>query len=93
MRSVFVSDHNKKVRLTLKYPASTGHNFDEVLRVIDSLQLTEPTSTKVATPVNRRQSEDVIIVPAVSNEDAEKLFAGGWKELKPYLRVVAQPKG
>ena len=90
VRSVFVIDHNKKIRMMLTYPASTGRNFDEILRVIDSLQLTD--RYKVATPVNWVQGEDVIIVPAVSNEDAQKLFPGGWKELKPYLRVVPQPK-
>jgi thioredoxin-dependent peroxiredoxin len=91
VRSVFVIDHNKKVRMTLTYPASTGRNFDEILRVIDSLQLTD--KYKVATPVNWKQGEDVIIVPAVNNDDAKKLFPAGWKELKPYLRVVPQPKG
>ena len=90
VRSVFVIDHNHKVRLTITYPASTGRNFDEVLRVIDSLQLTD--SHKVATPVNWKQGDDVIIVPAVSNEDATKLFPDGWDEQKPYLRVVPQPK-
>ena len=90
VRSVFVIDPNKKVRLTLTYPASTGRNFDEILRVIDSLQLTD--KHKVATPVNWKQGDDVIIVPAVSNDDAKKLFPGGWKELKPYLRVVPQPR-
>jgi len=78
------------VRLTLTYPASTGRNFDEILRVIDSLQLTD--GYKVATPVNWKKGEDVIIVPAVSNEDAKKLFPAGWKELKPYLRLVPDPK-
>ncbi|MDM4769772.1 peroxiredoxin [Solimonas sp. SE-A11] len=91
VRSVFIVDHNKKIRLTLTYPASTGRNFDEVLRVIDSLQLTD--KYKVATPVNWKQGDDVIIVPAVNNEDAKKLFPQGWKELRPYLRVVPQPKG
>ncbi|MFC4253735.1 peroxiredoxin [Sinimarinibacterium flocculans] len=91
VRSVFVIDPNKKVRLTITYPASTGRNFDEILRVIDSLQLTD--GYKVATPVNWKAGEDVIIVPAVSNEDAGKLFPQGWKELKPYLRIVSQPKG
>ncbi len=90
VRSVFVIDPNKKVRLIITYPASTGRNFDEVLRVIDSLQLTD--GHKVATPVNWKQGEDVIIVPAVSNDDAKKLFPQGWKEIKPYLRVVPQPK-
>ncbi|MGB0217752.1 MAG: peroxiredoxin [Sinimarinibacterium flocculans] len=91
VRSVFVIDPNKKVRLTITYPASTGRNFDEILRVIDSLQLTD--GYKVATPVNWKAGEDVIIVPAVSNEEASKLFPQGWKELKPYLRIVPQPKG
>lgn len=90
VRSVFVIDHNKKLRMSLTYPASTGRNFDEILRVIDSLQLTD--KFKVATPVNWVQGEDVIIVPAVNNEDAKRLFPGGWKELKPYLRLVSQPK-
>lgn len=89
VRSVFVIDPNKKVRLTLTYPASTGRNFDEILRVIDSLQLTD--GYKVATPVNWKKGEDVIIVPAVSNDDAKKLFPAGWKELKPYLRLVPDP--
>ena len=90
VRSVFVIDPNKKVRLTITYPASTGRNFDEVLRVIDSLQLTD--KHKVATPVNWKQGEDVIIVPSVKDEDAQKLFPQGWKALKPYLRLVKQPK-
>jgi thioredoxin-dependent peroxiredoxin len=89
VRSVFVIDPKKKVRLTLNYPASAGRNFDEILRVIDSLQLTD--QFKVATPVNWKQGEDVIIVPSVSNDDARKLFPGGWKEVKPYLRVTPQP--
>ena len=91
VRSVFVIDPNKKIRLTLNYPASAGRNFDEILRVIDSLQLTD--RHKVATPVNWKQGEDVIIVPSVSNEEAKKLFPEGWKEIKPYLRVVRQPRG
>ncbi|HWY24193.1 MAG TPA: peroxiredoxin [Nevskia sp.] len=90
VRSVFVIDPNKKVRLTITYPASTGRNFDEVLRVIDSLQLTD--KYKVATPVNWKQGEDVIIVPSVKDEDAQKLFPQGWKALKPYLRVVKLAK-
>lgn len=90
VRSVFVIDPNRKVRMTLTYPASTGRNFDEILRVIDSLQLTD--GYKVATPVNWKKGEDVIIVPAVSNEDAKTLFPGGWNELKPYLRMVTDPK-
>jgi alkyl hydroperoxide reductase subunit AhpC len=89
VRSVFVIDPTNKVRLTFTYPASTGRNFDEVLRVIDSLQLTD--GYKVATPVNWKNGDDVIIVPAVSNDDAKKLFPGGWDEKTPYLRVVKQP--
>lgn len=91
VRSVFVIDPNKKLRLTLTYPASTGRNFDEILRVIDSLQLTD--GYKVATPVNWKPGEDVIIVPSLKNEDAAKLFPNGWKTLKPYLRLVPHPKG
>jgi len=90
VRSVFIIDPKKKVRLMLTYPASTGRNFDEILRVIDSLQLTDKHS--VATPVNWKQGGDVIIVPSLSDEDAKKKFPGGWKTLKPYLRVVPQPK-
>lgn len=89
VRSVFVVDPNNKVRLTLTYPASTGRNFDEILRVIDSLQLTD--GYKVATPVNWTQGDDVIIVPAVSNDEAAELFPDGWDEQRPYLRVVKQP--
>ncbi|MGM0559844.1 MAG: peroxiredoxin [Pseudomonadota bacterium] len=89
VRSVFIIDPNKKIRLMLTYPASTGRNFDEILRTIDSLQLTD--GYKVATPVNWKQGEDVIIVPSLSNEDAEKLFPQGWDEQKPYLRVTKQP--
>ncbi len=90
VRTVFVIGPDKKVKLTLTYPASTGRNFDEVLRVIDSLQLTAKHS--VATPVNWKGGEDVIIVPALSDDDAKKKFPGGWKTLKPYLRMVPQPK-
>ncbi|WP_028006767.1 peroxiredoxin [Solimonas flava] len=90
VRSVFIIDPNKKIRLIITYPASTGRNFDEILRVIDSLQLTD--QYKVATPVNWKPGEDVIIVPALKDEDARKLFPQGWKALKPYLRLVAQPK-
>lgn len=89
VRSVFVIDPNKKVRLTITYPPSTGRNFDEVLRVIDSLQLTD--AHKVATPVNWQPGQDVIIVPSLSDEDAKKRFPEGWKTLKPYLRIVKQP--
>ena len=90
VRSVFIIDPSKKVRLTLTYPASTGRNFNEILRVIDSLQLTD--SHKVATPVNWAQGDDVIIVPAVSDDDAKALFPDGWDTQKPYLRVVKQPE-
>ncbi len=89
VRSVFVIDHNNKIRLTLTYPASTGRNFDEILRVIDSLQLTD--SNKVATPVNWKQGDDVIIVPSLSDEQAAEIFTEGWDEQRPYLRVVKQP--
>lgn len=89
VRSVFVIDPSRKVRLTLTYPASTGRNFDELLRVIDSLQLTD--NHKVATPGNWKQGEDVIIVPSLSNEQAKELFPGGWVEQKPYLRTTKQP--
>ncbi|MFO0617980.1 MAG: peroxiredoxin [Polyangiaceae bacterium] len=89
VRSVFVIGPDKKVKLTITYPASTGRNFEELLRVIDSLQLTAGYS--VATPVNWKDGEDVIIVPSLSNEDAEKKFPKGWKALKPYLRVTPQP--
>jgi len=89
VRSVFVIGPDKKIKLTITYPASTGRNFDEILRVIDSLQLTAKHS--VATPVNWHRGEDVIIVPSLSDEDAKKKFPGGWKTVKPYLRVVKQP--
>jgi alkyl hydroperoxide reductase subunit AhpC len=89
VRSVFVIDPARKVRLTLTYPASTGRNFDELLRVIDSLQLTD--KHKVATPGNWKHGEDVIIVPSVSNEQAKALFPAGWTEHKPYLRTTKQP--
>jgi alkyl hydroperoxide reductase subunit AhpC len=89
VRSVFIIDAARKVRATMTYPASTGRNFDEILRVIDSLQLTD--SYKVATPVNWRPGDDVIIVPSVSNDDARALFPAGWNELRPYLRLVKQP--
>ena len=90
VRSVFVIDPNKKVRLTLTYPPSTGRNFDEIMRVIDSLQLTD--AHKVATPVNWKDGDQVIILPSLSNEDAKIRFPGGWTELRPYLRMVDQPK-
>ncbi len=89
VRSVFVIDSEKKVRLIITYPASTGRNFAEVLRAIDSLQLTD--KYKVATPVDWQHGDDVIIVPSLSNEEASELFPGGWDEQKPYLRIVEQP--
>ncbi len=89
VRSVFIIDPAKKIRAMITYPASTGRNFDEILRVIDSLQLTD--QHKVATPVNWRQGEDVIIVPSLSNDEARKLFPEGWHEQRPYLRLVKQP--
>jgi len=89
VRSVFVIGPDKKVKLTITYPASTGRNFEEILRVIDSLQLT--ANYKVATPVNWRDGQDCIVVPSVSDEDAKKLFPKGFKTVKPYLRVTPQP--
>lgn len=89
VRAVYIIDPAKKVRLTITYPPSTGRNFDEILRVIDSLQLTE--NYKVATPVNWKSGDDVIIVPSLSDDEARKRFPEGWTTLKPYLRVVKQP--
>ncbi|HEY0939701.1 MAG TPA: peroxiredoxin [Steroidobacter sp.] len=89
VRSVFIIDPAKKVRAMITYPASTGRNFDEILRVIDSLQLTD--RHKVATPVNWQPGDDVIIVPSLSNDEARKLFPQGWQEQRPYLRVTKQP--
>jgi alkyl hydroperoxide reductase subunit AhpC len=91
VRSVFVIGPDNKVKLTLTYPASTGRNFDELLRVIDSLQLT--AKHKVATPADWKQGEDVIIGGSVSDEEAKQLFPDGWDAKKPYLRVVPAPKG
>lgn len=90
VRSVFVIGPDKKLKLSMTYPASTGRNFDEIVRVIDSLQLT--AKHQVATPVNWKNGEDVIIVPAVSDEAAKAKYPEGWKTLKPYLRVVPQPQ-
>jgi alkyl hydroperoxide reductase subunit AhpC len=90
VRNVFVVGPDKKIKLVLVYPMTTGRNFDEVLRVIDSLQLT--AKHKVATPVNWRQGEDVIIAGSVSNEEAKKQYPQGWKEPKPYIRIVPQPR-
>ncbi len=90
VRSVFIIGPDKKVKLILTYPASTGRNFDELLRVIDSLQLT--AKHKVATPANWKRGEEVIIVPAVSDADAKGQFPNGWRTVRPYLRYVPQPK-
>jgi alkyl hydroperoxide reductase subunit AhpC len=90
VRTVFVIGPDKKIKLMLVYPMTTGRNFDEVLRVLDSMQLT--AEHQVATPVNWKSGDDVIIVPAVSNEEAAKKYAAGWKTVLPYLRVVAQPQ-
>ena len=90
VRSVFVIDPDKKIKAMLTYPMSTGRNFDEVLRVLDSCQLT--ARHQVATPVNWRQGDDVIIVPAVSDEEAKQRYPDGWQAPKPYLRIVPQPR-
>ncbi len=90
VRNVFVIGPDKKVKLILVYPMTTGRNFDEVVRVIDSLQMT--AKHKVATPVNWKQGEDVIIAGSVSDEDAKKTYPQGWKAPKPYIRIVPQPK-
>jgi len=90
VRSVFLIGPDKKVKMMMTYPMSTGRNFDEVLRALDSCQLT--AKHKVATPVNWKQGDDVIIVPTVSDEEAKQKYPGGWKAPKPYLRIVPQPK-
>ena len=89
MRTVFVIGPDKRIKLTLAYPMTTGRNFDEIMRVLDSMQLT--AKHKVATPANWKQGDDVIITGAVSNEDADKIFPG-YKTVKPYLRTTPQPK-
>ena len=89
VRSVFIIDPKKVIRTTLTYPASTGRNFDEILRVIDSLQLTD--NEKVATPANWKHGDEVVILPAIKNEEADKLFPQGYRELKPYLRMTNIP--
>jgi alkyl hydroperoxide reductase subunit AhpC len=89
VRTVFVIGPDKKIKLMLVYPMSTGRNFDEVLRVLDSIQLT--SKHKVSTPVNWKPGEEVIISGAVSNEEAKRLYPGGWKAPRPYLRIVPQP--
>jgi thioredoxin-dependent peroxiredoxin len=90
VRTVFVIGPDKKIKLTLSYPMSTGRNFDEVLRVLDSIQLT--ARHKGATPVNWKPGGDVIILPAVSDEEAKQKYVNGWKAPKPYLRIVSQPE-
>ena len=90
VRNVFIIGPDKKVKLVLVYPMTVGRNFDEVLRVIDSLQL--GAKHKVATPVNWKQGDDVIIVPAVSDAEAKEKYPQGWKSPKPYIRIVAQPR-
>lgn len=90
VRSVFIIGPDKLIKLMITYPMSTGRNFDEVLRVLDSIQLT--AKHKVATPVNWQQGEDVIIVPAVSDEEAREKYPDGWNAPKPYLRIVPQPE-
>ena len=90
VRAVFVIGADKKIKAMLTYPMSSGRNFDEVLRLLDSCQLT--AKHRVATPVNWKQGEDVIIVPSVSDEQAREKFPGGWKAPKPYLRIVPQPR-
>jgi alkyl hydroperoxide reductase subunit AhpC len=90
VRSVFVISPDKKIKLTLTYPMSTGRNFAEILRVIDSLQLT--ANHKVSTPADWRQGEDVFIIPAVGDEEARQRFPDGWTARKPYMRVVGQPR-
>jgi alkyl hydroperoxide reductase subunit AhpC len=90
VRNVFVIGPDKKIKLILIYPMTTGRNFDEVLRVLDSMQLT--AKHKVATPANWKQGGEVIILPSVSNEEAQQKYPGGWKTPKPYLRIVPQPK-
>ena len=91
VRNVYVIGPDKKIKLVLSYPMSTGRNFDEVLRVIDSMQLT--AKHKVATPVNWKHGDDVIILPAVSDEEAKEKYPEGWRAPKPYLRIVPQPRG
>ncbi len=90
VRSIFIIGPDKNIKLMMTYPMTTGRNFNEILRVLDSMQLT--AKHKVATPVNWQQGEDVIIVPSISNEEAQKIYPDGWNTVKPYLRKVKQPK-
>ena len=90
VRTVFVIGPDKKIKLMLSYPMSTGRNFDEVLRVLDSIQLT--AEHKVATPANWKQGKDVIILPSVSDDEAKRNYPNGWKAPRPYLRIVPQPE-
>jgi alkyl hydroperoxide reductase subunit AhpC len=90
VRTVYVIGPDKKIKLMIAYPMTTGRNFDEILRVVDSMQLT--AKHKVATPVNWKDGDDVIIAGSVSNDDAKKIWPQGWKEPKPYIRIVPQPK-
>ncbi|MEQ1354612.1 MAG: peroxiredoxin, partial [Candidatus Acidiferrum sp.] len=90
VRTVFIVGPDKKIKLMLSYPMTTGRNFDEVLRVLDSMQLT--AKHKVATPVNWKPGDDVIILTSVSDDEAKQKYPGGWKAPKPYLRIVSQPK-
>jgi alkyl hydroperoxide reductase subunit AhpC len=90
VRTVFVIGPDKKIKMQLSYPMSTGRNFDEILRVVDSLQLT--AKHQVATPANWKQGDDVIITAAVSNDQAKEKYPEGWKSPKPYMRIVKQPK-
>jgi len=89
VRSVFIVGPDKKIKLMMTYPMTTGRNFNEILRALDSIQLT--TEYKVATPANWKPGEDVIIVPTVTDDEAKKIYTSGWKTLKPYLRLVKQP--
>jgi alkyl hydroperoxide reductase subunit AhpC len=91
VRNVFVIGPDKKIKLVLMYPMTTGRNFDEVLRVIDSMQLT--AKHRVATPVNWKRGDEVIIAGSVSDEEAKKIYPDGWKAPKPYIRIVPSPKG
>jgi alkyl hydroperoxide reductase subunit AhpC len=91
VRNVFIVGPDKKIKLILVYPMSTGRNFDEVLRVLDSLQLT--AKHRVSTPANWKQGEDVILGGAITDDEAKKLYPAGWKSPKPYIRIVPQPRG